>query len=114
VKALVADDDMGIAAAIAELLRLRGYEPIAVHSASQLLERLAAPDAFDVLIADIGMPWVDARQVHAKLPVIVTSAWSDTSLNDWVTGLGLGVTLLRKPFDDRALFAAIAKVWRGS
>jgi DNA-binding response OmpR family regulator len=112
VRALVADDDTDIAAMIAGLLELRGYEPVAVHSASQLLHRLAARDAFDVLIADIGMPWANARHVDARLPIIVTSAWSDTTLSEWVSELRLGVTLLRKPFDSGALFAAIARARR--
>jgi PAS domain S-box-containing protein len=81
---LVVDDNVDVAAMLADLLRAQGHEVIAVNSGSEALQ---AADEFrpDIIMLDLGMPGMDGFEVARRLrlrkrhpePLIVAvTGWS--------------------------------------
>ncbi|MWC29482.1 response regulator transcription factor [Paenibacillus sp. MMS18-CY102] len=106
---LIADDEPGIASAIAYAFRREGFE---VTVASDGEEALAAVAAFQphVLLLDVMMPKLNGFDVCRRLPaagrpgVILLTVKND--IVDKVLGLELGADdYLTKPFDIRELLA---------
>ncbi|EFM08664.1 two component transcriptional regulator, winged helix family [Paenibacillus curdlanolyticus YK9] len=106
---LVADDEPGIASAIAYALQREGFE---VQVASDGEEALAAVAAFQphVLLLDVMMPKLNGFDVCRRLPtsgrpgVILLTVKND--IVDKVLGLELGADdYMTKPFDIRELLA---------
>jgi len=106
VRVLVADDDVELLGTIAAALERSGAEVVRAESGAELLERIADEAAFDLVITDVAMPWLNglyamhsARTVGLETPVIVMTALKDDRLPDQVRSLGERAVLLRKPFD---------------
>jgi CheY-like chemotaxis protein len=113
-RALVADDDPEMLAAVAEALRQRGFEVCEVSDGVELIERLAADPAPDLLITDVAMPWMSGIQVALatrsaglKMPIVVITALRDSRIEQQVAALGPHAALLRKPFDLEQLDAMV-------
>ncbi|MEZ4402749.1 MAG: ATP-binding protein [Kofleriaceae bacterium] len=110
---LVAEDDPGLAQAIAELLS----EHYAVTTVADGVEALAAAQRtrFDLVVTDIEMPGLDglelAREIQALpgdtvTPVLIMSARA--KLGDRLAGFAAGaVDYLTKPFDPSELRARV-------
>jgi DNA-binding NtrC family response regulator len=59
VRVLVVDDETDFAVTLAERLRLRGFDAVAVGGAAEAMERIHAGFVPDVALLDLKMPGVD-------------------------------------------------------
>ena len=115
---LVADDDLGIAASLAELLRAEGC---GVETASdgvialKLLER----SGFDLLISDVVMPNMDGHELFSrvrerwpKLPILMMTAfhYDKDHIIKRSRLEGLEGVIFKKPVDPERLCAKILEV----
>lgn len=112
---LVVDDDLACRVLAALLLEHAGHAPTAVASVERALERLCELDA-DVILTDLNMPGKGGiellrvmRERESTVPVVAMTASGDDGLVELALDLGAR-SVLRKPFDQRALHAAIAAV----
>jgi len=84
IKILLIEDDEDTAALICEYLEENGFEMTAVFTASDGLSYLKS-ETFDLLILDLNLPDFDGYEIlkniknRIAVPVIVVSAYSDTS-----------------------------------
>ncbi|QEX15746.1 response regulator [Hypericibacter terrae] len=111
----IVDDDKRLLESLEDLLESAGHVVRTFASAQALLDSDAVPK-IDCLITDIGMPGVDGfelqrvmRQRRPGLPVIMITgrheiAEPPQAKHDW---------FFRKPFDGRALLAAIGAALTG-
>ena len=105
---LVADDSLEMAESIADGLRERGYEVVAVGSGREALDMLSSRP-FEALVTDIRMPEIDglaliasSRELDPDRPIIVMTAYSavDVALESLRRGAYQYVT---KPFKQEEL-----------
>ena len=113
---LLVEDDPALGRAVASAARDGGYDVVAVRDGREAIVALTA-SAFDVVLLDIGLPFVDGWAVlnnldGKRLPlVIVISARGDAE--DKVRALDMGADdYLAKPFGTDELLARIRAVLR--
>jgi DNA-binding response OmpR family regulator len=111
---LVVEDDDGIAVPLVEGLQLEGFVPKRVRTGA---EAVAAAEAADFVLLDMGLPDLDGgevcRRVRARtaVPIIVVTARDDAL--DRVRLLEMGADdYVLKPFGFRELVARIRAVQR--
>jgi CheY-like chemotaxis protein len=116
---LVADDDADLRESVVELLTDAGAEVASVQTGAELLARLGEGEPYDLVIADMLMPWITGLQVTSSVrdaglnvPVLLITGAADATLEERVDSLERTV-LLRKPFDSDQLRAAIATLLPG-
>jgi two-component system response regulator RegX3 len=116
VKVLIVEDDDAIAEALARGLAREGFDAERTSSGLDAID-LAAANATDVVLLDLGLPDLDGFEVCRRIraasnvPIIVVSARSEEV--DRVIGLELGADdYLVKPFGFRELVARIRAVTR--
>ena len=117
---LVADDDADLLEVLVESLTEAGANVAGVKSGAELLKRLGEDASFDLIIADVLMPWMTGLQVASsvcdaglEVPVILMTGARDASLDARVDSLD-HTLLLRKPFDEGELKAAVQKLLPGA
>jgi len=117
---LVADDDADLLEVVVESLTDAGAKVSSAKSGAELLKRLGEDASFDLIIADVLMPWMTGLQVASsvrdaglEVPVILMTGATDASLNQRVDMLD-NTVLLRKPFDQDDLKAAVQKLLPGT
>jgi len=110
---LLVDDDALISMATCEMLRDLGHRVIEAPSGGKALEILRAATPIDVVVSDEAMPGMRGTQLAAEiraswpdLPVILATGYADLPKD---SGLTLTLPLLRKPFAQEDLAAAIVK-----
>ena len=115
VHVLVADDDPQLLDAVAEALTRLGADVVRAASGADLIEQLANAGPFDLVVTDIGMPWMSGlqamhltRAAGLATSVIVVTALTDERIPAQVRALGKHAVLLRKPFELSELEAAAA------
>jgi DNA-binding NtrC family response regulator len=100
---LVVDDKADMAEMVADDLRDRGYEGVAVSSGAEAL-RLLQAERFDALVTDLRMPDVDgfallraSQSLDPSRPVILMTAFAaiDTAMRAFDVG---AYQYLTKPF----------------
>jgi two-component system response regulator FixJ len=108
----VVDDEAPVRTALARLLCLADYEVAAFGSGEEFLASLAARCPACVIL-DVHMPGLSGLDVQARLqaahievPLVFITASDDLALGPRVLAAG-GVQLLRKPFSNDQLLAAI-------
>ena len=109
---LIIEDEARIAAFITKGLKANGYASTAVGTGNEGID-LAASDAFDLIVLDIGLPDLDGfsvldtiRGMGVRTPVIILTARS--SVSDTVHGLETGADdYMAKPFRFEELLARI-------
>ncbi len=108
----VVDDEASVRTALGRLLRLADYKVAAFGSGEDFLASLATRRP-DCVILDVHMPGLSGFDVQARLcaahsdiPVVFITASDDIALDQKVRAAG-GATLLRKPFSNDALLAAV-------
>jgi DNA-binding response OmpR family regulator len=113
---LLVDDDLRLAAMVAEYLGAAGYRVTAAPSAAVGFERLGA-EPYDALVLDLSLPDMDGLEVCRRLrarwdlPVLMLTARGDAM--DRVVGLELGADdYLPKPFEPRELLARLRAILR--
>jgi signal transduction histidine kinase len=107
---LIVDDDDDVRAIIAKVLSDIGY---AVKDVSSGEDALASLTDFDpaLVILDFAMPGMtgarvaqEARRRHEHLPILFVSGYAD---DEALRDAGVGVPILRKPFNPSQLVAAV-------
>ncbi len=105
----IVDDDPRLIESLEDLLESAGYSVRSFSSAGALLDAGLAD--VDLLITDIGMPGTDGfelRDVVGKtrpeLPVFLITGRHEIADQDRAQGIS---AFFRKPFDVRALLAAV-------
>jgi CheY-like chemotaxis protein len=113
---LVADDDPEMLGAVAEAFERGNYDVVRAGNGAELVEQLANHGPFDLIVADVLMPWMDGLKALSSMraaglatPVIVMTALGEQQLPSQVRALSPSV-LLRKPFDLDALDSAVAQL----
>ena len=108
---LIVDDEPNILAAVAPLLRTRGYDVLTTMSGKGALE-LVEREAPDLIVLDLGLPDIDGVEVCRLLrdgratPIIVLSARG--AERDKVAALDAGADdYVTKPFGAEELLARI-------
>lgn len=109
---VVVDDDDAVRAAIADILMLEGYDVLAARDGGEALPLLRAAPHPCVIIVDLLMPLVDGWElVQAlqrspqlrRIPVVCTTASRAAAPK--------GCRMLRKPFGELELFAAVRRAF---
>lgn len=105
----VVDDDPRLLESLEDLLESAGYVARSFSSAGSLLAE--GLSGLDLLITDIGMPGTDGfelrdlvRKERPELPVFLITGRHEIADQDRAQGIS---GFFRKPFDGRALLAAI-------
>jgi PAS domain S-box-containing protein len=112
---LVIDDDARVRQAVAGLLRSAGHHVVEAEGGREGL-MCFAPEMFDLVLTDLGMPEVNGWDVaaavkarHAAFPVILFTGWGDEHTGGG-NGRGLADRILRKPVRLKELLQAIAEL----
>lgn len=105
VRVLIVDDEVDFAGTLAERLRLRGFDALAVSGADEALARLHGGFGPDVVVLDLKMPGVDGlallsllKQEDARLEAILLTGHGSTTAA--IEGMQRGLfDYLVKPVD---------------
>lgn len=116
---LIVEDEVRLAATLADLLRRHGYTADTCHNGVDGLDS-AASGIYDLMILDVMLPGMDGfsllhslRDSGSALPVLLLTARSDVS--DRVHGLDCGADYyLTKPFEPEELLACVRSLLRRS
>jgi CheY-like chemotaxis protein len=115
VRVLVADDDPQLLEVVSDALMQLGVDVTRAADGAELIENLAAKGPFDLIVADIAMPWMTGVQaLHAArtaglgTSVLVITALRDETLFARVKALGENAALLHKPFAIAELESAVS------
>jgi two-component system KDP operon response regulator KdpE len=115
-RVLIVEDDHALSRALAMNLSARHYEIAEADTGTRALA-IAAADAPDVVIVDLGLPDVSGFDVirgiraYSQLPIIVLSARTGSA--DKVTALDLGADdYVTKPFNVEELLARLRAATR--
>jgi CheY-like chemotaxis protein len=102
--------------AVADAFARRNYDVVLAQSGAELVEQLANHGPFDLIVADVSMPWMDGLKALSSMraaglatPIIVMTALREPQLPSQVRALSPAV-LLRKPFEVDELDDAVAKL----
>jgi signal transduction histidine kinase/ActR/RegA family two-component response regulator len=107
---LLVDDDALISMATGEMLKDLGHRVVEAHSGSKALDILRSGTPVDLVVSDEAMPNMRGTQLAAE----IRAAWPDlpiilaTGYAELPKGSGLRLPLLRKPYSQQDLAAAIA------
>ena len=114
-RALVVDDENLVRVLLARFLELLGHEVSATAATGR--EAIdcfrATPDAFDLVLLDLGLPdmgggevLTELLRVRPDLPVVIASGYAENEIAEDLLKRGARC-FLRKPFESAALAAAI-------
>ncbi|NEB80209.1 response regulator transcription factor [Streptomyces sp. SID14478] len=117
---LLVEDDDHVAAALSAVLSRHGFAVQHARNGEEALQALVPePDAFGVVLLDLGLPDQDGYEVCGKIrkrtatPVIMVTARAD--VRSRIHGLNLGADdYVVKPYDTGELLARIHAVSRRS
>src|SRR5262245_58479142 len=107
-KVLLVEDDRDLRDAVAELLRMEGFEPVCAANGQEALEWLGAGETPRLILLDLMMPTMDGERFRAEqlkrpwlqsIPVLILSARWDTPQ----LARRLHCPYLTKPFEVGAL-----------
>jgi len=114
---LLAEDEAGVRAAVRDGLTRLGYRVIDAPDGATALLRAAETGKIDLLITDVAMPGMSARELterllvsHPGLKVIYMSGHTDAAIGDPETWGG-GAVFLRKPFTAEALARRVRELF---
>lgn len=116
-KILYAEDEHKLSEAVMEVLKIEGYDAVAVYDGQQAVNKLFS-EPFDGVILDVMMPELDGFQVLERMrsaqiftPVLMLTARSAT--DDIVQGFSAGADYyLPKPFKMAELLARLGAMLR--
>ena len=116
-RVLLVDDEASLLAATAEVLSRLGYEPVSFSDSRAALAAFeAAPERFDVVVADEVMPGLTGtglasvlRRRRADLPIVLVSGYSGPILTQQALSAGVS-ELLTKPLQSREIATTLARV----
>jgi PAS domain S-box-containing protein len=114
-RVLIADDDLGIANSLKEILEADGCRVVTARDGRQALEKISA-QPFDLLLTDVVMPNMDGHELYLKvrelrpeLPVLMMTAfhYDKDHIIKRSRVAGLGTVIFKKPVDPDRLRNAI-------
>jgi DNA-binding response OmpR family regulator len=112
---LVVEDDRAMLAMLTDVLRANGYAPVATGDPREALALLAT-DPFDLVIADIVMPYLDGvgllektKERHPGTEVLLITAFGTEAVVREAREKG-AAGFLRKPFDLGMLMAEVRDI----
>jgi PAS domain S-box-containing protein len=114
-RVLIADDDLGIARTLQEILQADGCRVVTASDGLEALEKLLA-QPFDLVLTDVVMPNMDGHELFQKirerepdLPVLMMTAfhYDKDHIIKKSRVAGLGTVIFKKPVDPERLRAAI-------
>ncbi|MEP9403337.1 PAS domain-containing protein [Sphingomonas silueang] len=113
-RVLVVEDNAAVGHTTAQALEQHGFLPTHVVDGQAALEVIAAgADRFDIVFSDVVMPRVDGLELaarlradHPRLPVLLTSGYSDVIARQGTRGF----ELLHKPYTIAQLTAALRRI----
>jgi CheY-like chemotaxis protein/anti-sigma regulatory factor (Ser/Thr protein kinase) len=122
-RVLIVDDDLTVLGALRHILNQEGHMVETAHSGevgiSMYRAAMARAEPFSFVIADLGMPGMDGRQVAAavkkltpSVPVLLLTGWGHLMQGEHERPEGVD-RVLGKPPELRNLRAAIAQLGRG-
>lgn len=104
-RVLIADNDPGVSALLAEVLRGEGLETSVVADGFQVLRNLAETRV-DLLVCDLDMPGMDGLEVLRHLrrevaqpPVFVITGYLNKESEEFLAELPFVRQVFEKPFD---------------
>lgn len=115
---LFVEDDSLVRKVTAKMLQRLGHDVFVADSGAAALEIADNSGPFDLLVTDVVMPWINGRELYnllvaryPRLNVVYISGYTDNViLRKGV--VKSDVTLVRKPFSEEELQAAIQNVMR--
>jgi PAS domain S-box-containing protein len=117
---LVADDDLGIARSLKEILEADGCRVVTASDGLEALERLMT-QPFDLVLTDVVMPNMDGHELFQKirerlpdLPVLMMTAfhYDKDHIIKRSRVAGLGTVIFKKPVDPERLRSVILEAAR--
>jgi signal transduction histidine kinase/ActR/RegA family two-component response regulator len=113
---MIVDDEPALVALVEEVLAVLGYEPVGFGSSRVALQAFrAAPQRFDLILADEAMPELigtelarEARCVRPDVPIILMSGHGGAQLAQRAAAMGVN-EVLRKPLQRRDLAESLAR-----
>jgi DNA-binding response OmpR family regulator len=116
-RALLVDDDLGLARLLQEYLGPHEVTLVHVEDGQAALDLLARGEHFDVVLLDVMLPGLDGFEIMKRLrasydlPIVMLTARGDDA--DRIVGLELGADdYVPKPFNPRELLARVRAVLR--
>ena len=114
---LIADDDELITDVLSELLEAEGYDVDAVHSGTEVLERLKGAHPYRLVLLDVQMPEMDGldalgqiNQKQPDLPVIMITAHGTSTVA--IRAMQMGASdYLQKPFNLDEVLLVVKKAF---
>ncbi len=116
-KILYAEDERQLSMAVAEILKMEGYEVIKVYDGETAWEKIQS-EYYDAVILDIMMPKMSGIQVlelmrHHEIYIPVLMLTAKSTIEDRVEGLAVGADdYLGKPFAIKELIARLNSIIR--
>jgi CheY-like chemotaxis protein len=115
-RVLIVDDEVPVMQLVDELLKMHGYETLALSSPVEALKK-ARIQKFDALVLDLYMPEMSGMLFHAKLRVMDPELASRTvfisgyiARDELRAHLNATPTFLEKPFKTDDLMAMVSSV----
>lgn len=112
-KILVVDDDHRIVRTTCDILKIKGYEPIAAYSGEDGVEKVRS-DAPDCVLMDIKMPGMNGvealkrmKEIVPDLPVVLVSAYATDDLAEEAKRAGV-YAILSKPLNFPMILSFLA------
>ena len=111
---MLVEDDRDLRDAVAELLRIEGFDPVCAANGKEALDYLQAGGTPRLILLDLMMPTMDGERFRAEqlkrpawqsIPVLILSARSDTPY----VARRLHCPYLSKPFEVGALLDAVKR-----
>jgi two-component system, NtrC family, response regulator HydG len=113
VKILVVDDDRLIVKTTCDILRIKGYQPIAAFTGEEGVEKVRT-DPPDCVLMDIKMPGISGvealkrmKVIAPSLPVVLVSAYATADLMEEAKNAG-AYAVLSKPIDLQMVLSFLA------
>lgn len=114
---LLVDDEQVVLDTVGTLLRSERHQVVPVREGSQAFDLIWSSELFDLLITDIRMSPVDgmqlikvAREFRPNLPILVISAYLDSTTIQQVKKLG-ATDYVKKPFSTKDILSAIKRIF---
>lgn len=112
---LVADDDRAMAATLADVLSLHGWEPVTAFDGAEAVA-IAAAGSVDVVLMDVRMPRLDGvaalramKADHPGLRVVLMTAFAASHLLEEARDHGV-IDVLRKPVEPPQLIRLLEEL----
>jgi len=117
---LLVEDDKLVREVTSQMLQRLGHSVVSAENGAEALKLVNSAEHVELLVTDVVMPWINGRELYERLTarfpdmaVVYVSGYTDNViLRKGV--IEPGITLVRKPFSEEDLGAAIQSVMRAT